>query len=96
METTKQTSKENDLNLKMTNYRGILILRFAIIEAPTFLAFVAALVTGNLLFLAVVAVMILFMVYWRPTRDSVIADLELKPDDSAIIRNPDSVIAELH
>lgn len=83
-----------DLNIKMTSYRGVLILRFAIIETPAFFAFVAALLTGNLLFLVYVAMMILFMIYWRPTINSVSADLGLNPNHSAIIRNPDSIIAE--
>ena len=84
----------NDLNIKMTNYRGILIVRYALIEGPTFFAFVAVLKTGNLLCLPFIGLMILAMIYWRPTRNSAIADLELSQQEVAIVENPDSIITE--
>jgi len=80
----------------MANYRDILIGRYALIEVPTFFAFVAIMLTGNSLYLAYIALMILFMIYWRPTRNSVIADLELNLNESTIVRNPDSIIAEFN
>lgn len=86
--------EENDLKTKMTNYRGILILRYAFLEGPAFFAFVSALLTNNLLFLAFAALMIIFMIYWRPTKSSVIVDLELSQREIAIVENPDSIIAE--
>lgn len=86
--------EENDLKTKMTNYRGILIIRYAFLEGPAFFAFVSALLTSNLLFLVFAGLMIIFMIYWRPTKSSVIADLELNQQEIAIVENPDSIIAE--
>ncbi len=91
-----ELKEKKDLNAKMANYRDILIGRYALIEVPTFFAFVAIMLTGNLLYLAYIALMILFMIYWRPTRNSVIADLELNLNESTIVRNPDSIIAEFN
>lgn len=86
---------ENVLKTKMTNYRGVLIFRYAFLEGPAFFAFVSALLTGNLLFLAFTGLVIIFMIYWRPTISSVIADLELNQQEISIIENPDSIIAEI-
>lgn len=85
--------EEHDLKIKMENYRGILINRYAFLEAPAFFAFVAGILTGNLLFLAGAGLIILFMIYWRPTKNSIIADLELNQEEIALIDNPDSIIA---
>ena len=89
-----ELKEENDLKTKMTNYRGIFIIRYAFLEGPAFFAFVAVLLTSNLLFLAFAGLMIIFMIYWRPTKNSVIADLELNPQEIATIENPDSIITE--
>ena len=89
-----ELKEKNDLNIKMTNFRGVLIVRYAFIEGPTFFAFVATILTGNLVFLAFIVLMILAMIYWRPTKNSVIADLELNYQEVEIINNPDSIIAE--
>ena len=87
--------EENDLKTKMTNYRGVIIVRYAFLEGPAFFAFVSALLTGNLIFLAFAGLVIIFMIYWRPTKSSVISDLELNQQEISIIENPDSIIAEI-
>ena len=79
----------------MTNYRGVIIVRYAFLEGPAFFAFVSALLTGNLIFLAFAGLVIIFMIYWRPTKSSVISDLELNQQEISIIENPDSIIAEI-
>jgi len=87
--------EENDLKKKMANYRGVLIARYAFLEGSAFFAYVAALLTSDILFLAFVGLMIIFMIYWRPTKRSTITDLELNQQEIAIVESPDSIIAEL-
>jgi len=91
-----ELKEKKDLIVKMANYRDILIVRYALMEGPTFFAFVAIMLTGNLVYLAYLILMILFMIYWRPTKNSVIADLELNLNESTIVLNPDSIIAEFN
>lgn len=87
--------ESNDLKAKMTNYRSILINRYAFLEGPAFFALVAVMLTSNLFYLVFAGIMVIFMIYWRPTRNSVIADLGLNQQEISIIENPDSIIAEL-
>lgn len=87
--------ESTDLKAKMTNYRSILINRYAFLEAPAFFALVAVMLTSNLLYLVFAGIMIMFMIYWRPTRNSVIADLELSQQEISVIESPDSIIAEV-
>lgn len=86
--------KINDLKIKMTEYRGAMIMRYAFIEGPAFFAIVAALITNNLIFLLFAAMMVLIMVLWRPTKNAIIADLELSMQEVDIIEDTDAVIAE--
>ncbi|MFN4852981.1 MAG: hypothetical protein ACK5JC_01030 [Bacteroidota bacterium] len=85
--------EENDLKTKMTNYRGIFIHRYTFIVGPAYFSIFAVLLTSNLLLLVFTGISLLFMIYWKPTKTSIINDLELNQQEISIIENPDSIIA---
>lgn len=83
----------NDLKYKMANYRVALIIRYAFLEGPTLFAIIVALLTGNLFFLVFAGLLLSFMIYRRPVKNRIIADLGLSIEEAALINNPDSIIA---
>ena len=89
-----QLKEENDFNLKMSSFRGALILRYALLEGPALFSVVVAMITSNPLFLVFTGIMVGFMFYWKPTKDTVIADLQLSQQEIIILENPDAIIAE--
>lgn len=80
---------------KMPFYRGALILRYALIEGPAFLAITMSFVTGNLLFLAVAALIIAYFLTLKPTPARAIKELELSYNDQQLIENPKAIIADV-
>jgi hypothetical protein len=81
------------LTEKMNNYRGVLIVRFALLEGPSFFAIVSFMQTGELLFLAVSGMIVLYFFTLKPTREKAVSDLELTENDSFTINDPDAVVA---
>lgn len=73
---------------KTAAYRGTLILRYALLEAPYFFAIVAYLLTNDLIFLGFGALIIVFFLTIRPTREAVAVDLELNAADKEKLNDP--------
>lgn len=86
---------ERDLVSKMTGYRGAFIVRLALLEGPGFFAVVVTFLTGNLLFLVFAGIIVAYMIYLRPAKESIANDLGLNYDEIAKIQNPDFLIAEI-
>ena len=86
---------EQDLISKMTGYRGAFIVRLALLEGPGFLGVVVTFLTGNLLFLVFSGIIVVYMIYLRPVKETIASDLGLNYDEIAKIQNPDSLIAEV-
>lgn len=82
-----------DLGHKISNYRSALITRYALIEGLAYFSLVATFITSRFIFLAYLAFSVLLLIYWRPTKENLIADLELNRDETGIINNPDAVIS---
>lgn len=85
----------NDIKEKMTKYRSILIIRYAIIEAPSYLAIAAAMFTFDPVFLIIAATTIVYMIFKRPTKEAIIEDLGLNQQETEFVGNPDSIIADV-
>ena len=81
-----------DLYSVLTEYRSALITRYALLEAPSFLALVVTLLTGNFMFLIYAGLMILCTIYWRPTKNSILKDLELSQKHITILDDPDAIL----
>jgi hypothetical protein len=90
----KKIKTYDTLTAKMGDYRGIAIIRFAMLEGASLFAIIIYLVTADLIFMAMAGLIVLYFIIIKPTVDSVSMDLELDPTEKAKLENPDEVIAE--
>lgn len=70
--------KEQELLQKLAKYQSAMIIKFILIEGPAMIGIVFFFVTKNAAFLAISAVLIVFLFLQRPTKDRVVTDLELR------------------
>lgn len=80
------------LKEKLNYYRTALLTRYMIIEMVSFIGVVAYLLTGDYSLLLMTAVVIFIFIFYRPTINSTIKDLELDKEEIQIINNPESEI----
>lgn len=88
----KSARARNSLAEKMDDYRGAVIIRFALLEGPSMLSIIAYLITGLWAFLIIAAFIIVIFFALRPTPDKAINDLQLNLNEEQIILNPNSPI----
>ncbi|RKD85082.1 hypothetical protein [Mangrovibacterium diazotrophicum] len=88
----KECVSKPSLQEKLMLYRAALILKFALIEGPSFMAVVAYLLTGNLLYLGVVGLLLILFLIYRPSKEQTILDLELNMNDRRLLDDPDTRI----
>jgi len=81
-----------NLKEKMINYRTALIIKLALVEGPAFLATVAYMLTGDLIFLGIIIGLLVVFLLYTPTRNKLIVELELSKTETDLIINPESVI----
>lgn len=91
---TKLTSLKttSSLSEKLTLYRSTMLSRFVIWEGVSLLSLIAYQLTGNNLFIGITVVFVLLFIVVRPTPEKLVYELELSPNEKAVIENPDSVI----
>ena len=77
---------------KLTNYRSALIIRFALLEGPSFFAIVVYLLTGDYLFLGMSGLIVLVFFTLKPSVERAINDLELNSEETRRINNSISLI----
>ncbi|HCT30994.1 MAG TPA: hypothetical protein DIW31_09735 [Bacteroidales bacterium] len=65
------------LDQKLVEYRSAQIIRWALLEGPSFFAIIVFLLTGQYLFVGIVAIIILFFIPTFPSANSFEQDLEL-------------------
>src|SRR5271168_4082660 len=68
---TQQISKladKNSLNEKLAGYQKALIVRFAIAEGPSLLGIVGYMLSGNVIYLILVGINVLYFIRIRPTK----------------------------
>ncbi len=68
--------KSESLQHKLTGYQTASLVKFALLEGPAFLNIVWFSLTGNLLYLTIGMVLVLFLFMQRPTKIKVENDLE--------------------
>jgi hypothetical protein len=83
-----------DLKTKMTGYRTAMILRYAIVEVPSFISIIAVMLTGNFMFFLFTGFVIMLMAYWRPSKETIISDLQLDYKEMTTLEDPKAIIAE--
>lgn len=80
---------------KMTEYRSALIIRYALLETPSFFSLIAYLLTGNILFLGLSAIIILFFLTIKPTKNRTIFELKLNVNERQTINNNNAIISNI-
>jgi hypothetical protein len=69
--------KNENLQHKLAGYQTASLVKFALLEGPAFLNIIWFSQTGNLLYLTIGMVLVLFLFMQRPTKIKVESDLEL-------------------
>ena len=81
------------LTEKLDEYRSALIIKFASLEAPSFLSIVIYLLTGNTIVLVIAGVLIIIFLMYRPTKEKLMDDITLDTKEKALINNPEAIVA---
>jgi hypothetical protein len=68
---------KSSLGEKIIAYQTALITRYALLEGPSLLAIVIYLQSGNLFFLAIAGLLMMYFLFLRPTMEKVENDLDL-------------------
>lgn len=85
-----QLREKETLTEKLTGYRTLLIVRFALLEGPTLLALATYLLGGDLTVLLVSGAIIAYFAIQRPTREGAIQALQLSGEEERQIRDPEA------
>jgi membrane protein insertase Oxa1/YidC/SpoIIIJ len=73
-------TKEN-MQEKLTGYQSALISRFLLVGAPSLFAVVAYILSGNVFFIFITAIMSMYFMFLRPTREKIENDLHFDFND---------------
>jgi hypothetical protein len=82
----KKVSPQQALTRKIQQYQVAILLRLAVLEAPTLLAVVGFLLTGNLIFLGMALALLLMMGMRRPSLTEAIESLALTAEEERELR----------
>jgi hypothetical protein len=80
------TNKDSASN-KLVAYQTAMIVRCALLEGPSLFGIVSYLITGNLFFLIISGLIILYFISIRPTKDAVANDLNFSYDEMTELNN---------
>jgi hypothetical protein len=80
-----KVDKKESLYEKLKKYRTALILKFALHEGPVLFSIVFYLLTQNQFFLGIAAILIMFFLFIRPTKEKIIQDLELNSSEGNML-----------
>jgi hypothetical protein len=86
---------KKNLYEKLTFYRFALIIRYALLEGPSFFAIVVYLLTGDYLFLSMSGLIIIVFLTLKPTVERAVNDMELHSEEAYAIKNPNTVMNEM-
>lgn len=92
--TVSKIEKSAPLSIKLRKYQGAVLVRSAMIEVSGLFATVAALVTGELFFLAGTTLIVIVLFLLRPTLYSLVEDLSLTPEEKSKLENPNEIVTE--
>ncbi len=77
--------KNSDLESKMNSYQTASIIRYALLEGPSIFTSVCFLLTGNIIFIGLGAILILAFVFHRPTRDKIALEMNLSSKETEML-----------
>lgn len=88
-------SREKKLLLdKLVDYRIALVLKLAVLEGASLFSTMSYLLTKDLLFLAMTALVVVIFVFQRPTLNNIVSSLQLSSQDKQKLENADSIVIE--
>jgi uncharacterized membrane protein len=82
------------LSKKISAYGSAMIVRYAVLEAPSLFGIIAFYLTGEYFFLIISGLIIALFLMVRPSKEKLIQDMELSPTEEATVNDPDAVIME--
>ncbi len=91
----KEVKKKINLSEKLIDYRSALIVRYALLEGPSFFAIVVYMFTGELMFLGMAVLIILIFLFISPSVEKAGNDLELGQKEKQMLADPNSVVDEI-
>jgi len=87
-----EAKNKNTLLEKMNFYRSALIVRYAPLEGVTMFAIVAYILTGNLLFMGMAAMIIVIFLIIKPSPEKAINDLELSYEEKQVLSDEEGIL----
>jgi len=72
---------KSNLAEKLAGYRGVLIIRWALMEMPALFAVICYMLTANLIYLGLAGVIVILFAINRPSNDKLYTELELDQNE---------------
>lgn len=80
------------LREKIKALQGAILIRAACLEMPAFFGSIATFLSGDLIYLLSTALMVILLIYFRPTPATICEDLQLSEGERSVLMSPDAVI----
>lgn len=80
------------LREKIKRFQGAILIRAACLEMPAFFGGIVAFLSGDLIYLLSTALMVILLIYFRPTPAKICEDLQLSEGERSVLMSPDAVI----
>jgi hypothetical protein len=91
----QRAKSQSTLGDKLLAYRGVLLTRYALLEAPSLFSTVAYLLTGYLFFVGISLAVAVLFVMSRPSAERAAADLSLDFQEKAKLNDPQAIVVEV-
>jgi hypothetical protein len=86
--------EKHTLNEKLSAYRILLIVKYALLEGSSITLLVGYFITGDVLFLAAAGAVMALFLFNRPTIDRTANDLQLREGEKIAINDPGAIVEE--
>lgn len=80
------------LSSKLAEYRSASIIKWALLEGPSFLAIIFTFLTGNLIFLGLAALVMIYFVTMKPNADKAANEMGLDYEEKQRLIDPETLI----
>ncbi len=89
-----QTQTKEKLAAKLADYRIAFLLQLALMEGGALFSITSYLLTADLWFLAMAAIVIVVFVLQRPSLQKIVETLRLNHQEKQILEKPDNIVIE--
>ncbi len=87
-----KAKEKNTLKEKLMGYRSALIVKYALLEGVSLFASTLLLLTGDMFFFIIAALIIGIFLLYRPSKEKTIAELDLHHTEQALIEDEEATI----